>query len=192
MYSRSRSHSLISRSPSRGRCQDRTPARPPTRFNKITDPQTPHSRQDPNETSTLMKTNSEPYPQAGSVGSIHSAGLITSIIIRGVRHGIDPRRTKRSTTVLKPVKRMPLATITTVVSLLMTCWKLRLPLRSPGTQVRPSILPPVPLRQVPIPLLQELDHCQPDGKSDIPPREGLTTLIITPGPRLGWTPDARQ
>jgi hypothetical protein len=190
MYNRS--HSRISRTPSRGRCRDQTPSKPPARFNKITDLQTHRNRQDLNETSIPTKTNSDPYPPAGNVGSILSAGLTMSIITRGARRGIGPRQTKQSTTVIKAAKQMLLATITTVVFLLMTCWKLPIPLRSLGTPLRPPILPLAPLQQVPTPLSPELDRYRLDGRSDILPREGLTTLTITLGPQLGWTPDARQ
>ena len=190
MYNRS--HSPISRTPSRDRCRDQTLSKPPTRFNKTTDPRTPRNRQDLNETSILTKTNSDPYPLAGNVGSILSAEPTTSIITRGTRRGIGPRQTRQSTTVLKAAKRMLLATIITVVFLLMTCWKHRLPLRSLGTPLRPPTRPLAPLQQAPTPQPLELDRYRLDGKSDILPREGLTTLTITPGPRLGWIPDARQ
>jgi len=191
-YSRSLSLSLLSRTPSRDRCQDQTPAKPLIWFSKITDPQTPRRRRDLNETSILTKTNSGPYPQAGSVGSILSAGRTTSIIIRGVRRGIGPRQTKQSTTVLKTEKQMLLATITTVASLLMTCWKPQIPLRSLGTQLRPPTPPLAPSRQAPTPLPLELDRYRLGGKSDILPKAGPTTLTIILGPQLGWTPDARQ
>ena len=131
-----RSRSPISRTPSQGRCQDQTLLKLPIPFNKTTDPQILRSQQDLNETSILTRTNSDHCLPAGSVGLILSAGPTMSIIIRGARRGIGPRQIKRSTTVPKTAKRMPLATITTVVFLLMTCWRPRIPLRLPGTRLQ--------------------------------------------------------
>lgn len=180
-----RSHRLVNRPLNRGRFRDQTPLNSPIQFTKLTDPLTLPSQQGLKETSILTRTNSGPFPPAGSVGSILSGGLTTLITTRGVRRGIDPRPIKPSTTVPKPGKQMPPVTTITVASSLMICWKLRIPPRSPGT--RPLLLIPLLAPLQPAPTLPPLErvHYQPDGKSDIPLREGLTMLTTTRGPQPG-------
>lgn len=188
----SHNHSLISRTLSRDHSQDRIPLRPPTRFNRTMGPRILRSLQHPNETLTLTRINLDPCPPAGSVGPILLPGPTMLIIIRGVPRGTGPRRTKRSTPALKPAKRMLLAIVTAAVFLLMTCWKLRITLRSPETRPRAPTLPLVPLQRAPTPLLLELARYLPDGRNGIPQRGGPTTLITILEPPLGWIPDARQ
>lgn len=184
--------SPTNKSPNRDRYLDQILVKPLTRFTKTMDPPIPRSRQGLNETSILMRTNSDPCPLAGNAGLTLSAGLTMLIITQGIRRGTGPQQIKRSTTVLKAVKRMLLATIITVVSSPMTCWKPQPPPRSLGTPPRLLTLPLAPSRQAQTPLQLELVRYQPDGRNDTPPREGLIMLTTTQGPQPGWTPDARQ
>lgn len=184
--------SPTTKAPNRDRYPGQIPVKPLSRSTKTTDLPIPRSRQGLNETSILMRTNSGPCPLAGNAGSILSAGPTMLITTRGIRHGTGPQQVKRSTTVLKAVKRMLLATIITVVSSPMTCWKLQPPLRSLGTPPRLLTLPLAPSRQAQTLPQLELVRYQLDGRNDTPPREGLIMLTITQGPQPGWTPDARQ